>query len=202
MFTCSSSELSSHSLLSHSVLSSHCHVTWFCMLKIPFNIRIYQHSWLTPCSWVHLKRLWVPQPVKKFPAFYWTQRVITVFMRTRHWALSWVTWIQLQPHTQFKIHFNIIFPFSHSTPKWPVRFVSRVKILYAFLISPCVLYAPPTSSLFYHSKSIWWWSQCNSTFTIYSYVNVFQVSSYGPVLCRCNSLGFHSGGVRFEYRPG
>jgi len=53
---------------------------------------------LTPWSSVILDKLTVTQIVKKFPAFYWTPRFITVFTRARHWSLSLVS-----PHlpTQF-----------------------------------------------------------------------------------------------------
>jgi hypothetical protein len=34
---------------------------------------------------------------KKFTAFYGTPSFITVFTRTRHWSLSWATWIQFTP---------------------------------------------------------------------------------------------------------
>jgi hypothetical protein len=39
-------------------------------------------------------KLTVTRLVKKFLACYGTRRFITVFTRTRHWSLSWVTWIQ------------------------------------------------------------------------------------------------------------
>jgi hypothetical protein len=42
---------------------------------------------LTPWSTV-LEKLTVPQLVKKFPAFYGTQRFITVFTTTCHWSLT------------------------------------------------------------------------------------------------------------------
>jgi hypothetical protein len=43
---------------------------------------------LTPCGRVLLEKLVVTQPVKKFPAFYGTERFITVIIRATHWSLS------------------------------------------------------------------------------------------------------------------
>jgi len=51
---------------------------------------------LTPQSIV-LEKLIVAQLVKNFPAFCGTRRFVTVFTRTRHWSLSWATWIQSLP---------------------------------------------------------------------------------------------------------
>jgi hypothetical protein len=34
--------------------------------------------------------LTITQPVKKFPAFVWTRRLIAAYTRTRHWSLSWM----------------------------------------------------------------------------------------------------------------
>jgi hypothetical protein len=46
-------------------------------------------SKLTLCSRVLLKKLIVPQLIKKFPALYTTRRLITVFTRAHHSSLSW-----------------------------------------------------------------------------------------------------------------
>ena len=54
---------------------------------------------LTPCSRVLLEKLTGFQLVKKFPAFYGTQRFITAFTSARHLSLSWATSIQsIPPH--------------------------------------------------------------------------------------------------------
>ena len=44
---------------------------------------------LTPWSRVLLEKLTDSQLVKKFPAFYGTQRFITAFTSARHLSLSW-----------------------------------------------------------------------------------------------------------------
>jgi len=41
-----------------------------------------------------LRKLTVTQLVNKFPAFYGTRTFITMFIRVRHWSLSWSSWIQ------------------------------------------------------------------------------------------------------------
>jgi hypothetical protein len=57
-----------------------------------------------------------PQLVKKFNTCYGTWRFITVFIRARHWSLSWARWVQstISRHFASKIHSNIILP---STPR-------------------------------------------------------------------------------------
>ena len=55
------------------------------------NLLIYL---VTPFSRVLLEKLTGSQPVKKFPAFYRTPRLITVLTSARHLSLFWATWIQ------------------------------------------------------------------------------------------------------------
>ena len=47
---------------------------------------------LTPWSRVLLEELTGSQFVKKFPAFYWTRRFITVLASARHRSLFWASW--------------------------------------------------------------------------------------------------------------
>jgi len=49
---------------------------------------------VTPRISVFLENLIVAQLVKKFVAFYETQRFITMSTAPRYWTLSWVRWIQ------------------------------------------------------------------------------------------------------------
>jgi len=44
---------------------------------------------MTTRSRVLHEKLTGPQPVTKFPAFYWTRRFITVFTTSRYLSLSW-----------------------------------------------------------------------------------------------------------------
>jgi hypothetical protein len=61
--------------------------------------------YLTLWSRVLLEKLTGSQIVKKFPAFYATQRFITAFTRSRHLSLSWARSIQSMPPSHcFKIY--------------------------------------------------------------------------------------------------
>jgi hypothetical protein len=44
---------------------------------------------LTPWSWLILEKLTGSQPIKKFPAFYETQRFTSIFTSACHLSLSW-----------------------------------------------------------------------------------------------------------------
>ena len=57
---------------------------------------------LTPCSKVVLEELTASQLLKKFPAFYGTQRFITAFTSARHLSLSWASSFQsMSPYPTF-----------------------------------------------------------------------------------------------------
>jgi hypothetical protein len=47
---------------------------------------------ITPCSF--LDELTVSRPLKKFPAFYETRRLISIFTTSCHWTKSWVSSVQ------------------------------------------------------------------------------------------------------------
>jgi hypothetical protein len=53
--------------------------------ELLFSPNTLTHSW----SWALLEKLPVVQPLKNFPAFYWTRRFITAFTRALQWSLSW-----------------------------------------------------------------------------------------------------------------
>jgi hypothetical protein len=48
-------------------------------------------------SWALLEKLPIMQPFKNFPAYYGTQRFITMFTRALHWSLSWARLMQSIP---------------------------------------------------------------------------------------------------------
>jgi hypothetical protein len=48
--------------------------------------KIFPHGSL---SWILLEKPPNVQPLKNFPTFYGTRRLITVFTRALHWSLSW-----------------------------------------------------------------------------------------------------------------
>jgi hypothetical protein len=66
--------------------------------KSMFRVAQIVHIILTHShSWALLKNSPIEKPLKNFPAFYRTQRFITVFKRALPWSLSWATWIQSIP---------------------------------------------------------------------------------------------------------
>jgi hypothetical protein len=66
----------------------------FSLSHPPPHTHTNTHQWPTTWSWV-LEKMIVAQLVKKFRAFYGTQRFITVFTTTRHWSIFWAKWITL-----------------------------------------------------------------------------------------------------------
>jgi hypothetical protein len=58
-------------------------------------------------SWALLEKLPIVEPLKNFPAFYGTQRFITMFTRALHRSLSLATSVQSIPSYLSKIHFNM-----------------------------------------------------------------------------------------------
>ena len=96
---------------------SGCHIP----VQKPLYLRDSTSSWetrrnntfvyptLTPWSRVLPEKPTGPQLVKKFPAFYETQRFITVFTTARHLSLYWARSIYSMPTSHLsKIRFNII----------------------------------------------------------------------------------------------
>jgi hypothetical protein len=70
-------------------------------LQIPQEFRLTSglpNNWLTPENRVLLEKLPVPQLVKKFPAFYETHKLTTIFTTVHHLTLSWARWIQCAPN--------------------------------------------------------------------------------------------------------
>jgi hypothetical protein len=107
----------------------------------------------TPWSSVLLQKLTVPHLVRKFPAFYVTQRFITVLTTVRHLFLSWARYILSITHlTSWKIHCNII---KLSTPKSSkcslyLRFSHR---------NPCTGFSPLQYALHPHISLLLIWPQ-------------------------------------------
>ena len=65
--------------------------------RLPAAQYLLTYYLLTPCSRVLLQKLTGFQLVKKFPAFYGTQKFITAFTSARHLSLSWARSIQSIP---------------------------------------------------------------------------------------------------------
>jgi hypothetical protein len=108
---------------------------------------------LTPWSRVHLEKLTGAQLLKKFAAFYGTLWFITVFTSAHHRSLSWVRWIQSTSSNSISrgSHLRLGLPSGIYPSGYPTR------ILYAFLISPCALHAPPPEPSWFirPNRDIW-----------------------------------------------
>jgi len=81
--------------------------------------------------------------VTRFPAFYGTRWLITMFTTPSHLTPPRATWIQsTSSHLIYKTRFNISVPFTVWSRKWLISFT-----LYAFLTpTPPAVHAPVISS--------------------------------------------------------
>jgi len=117
----------------------------------------YLTNVLTPWSTVLLEKLTVPQPVKKFPAFYITRMFITAWTNARHLSLYWRTAIQsMTPHpTPLKIHISIILPSTSRCSKWSlfIRFPHKNPVSTSPVPQTCHM-PRPSPSWFDRLKSI------------------------------------------------
>ena len=99
---------------------------------------------LTPWSRVLLEELTGFQPVKKFPTFYGTRRLITAVTSARHLSLSWTSSIQsISPHPNSWRWILILS--SHlrlGLPSGLFPLVFPTKILYMPLLSPMCATCP------------------------------------------------------------
>ena len=115
---------------------------------------------ITPWSRVLLEKLTGLQVVKKFPAFYGTQRFITAFTHACQLSLSWVSSIEsITPTSHFlKIHINIILPSTPGSSKWSLslRFTHQNHVYASPLPHKCYMPRPSHSSQFNHLNNIGW----------------------------------------------
>jgi len=79
------------------------------------------------------------------PALHGSRRFITAFTKARHWSLPWVSWIQSTlSHHIFQDPFKYyppVYAYGSQVVPSPSGFLDN--ILYAILISPCMLYDSP-----------------------------------------------------------
>ena len=110
----------------------------------------------TPWSKILLEKLTVLQLVKKFPAFYGTQRFITALINARHPPLSWASLIQFTTHIPLHeeppyyyyyptiyvwvspvVSFHQVSPPKHSTRLSPLQYVPHAPSISFFsILSP------------------------------------------------------------------
>jgi hypothetical protein len=115
------------------------------------NVReqVFHSYYTTSKSWALLQNPPIVQPLKNFPAFYGTQKFITVFTRALHWSLSWVTSIQSIPFHPISLrsililstHIHLGLPSSLFPSDFPTN------ILHVFLLSPVRATCPDNLSL-------------------------------------------------------
>jgi hypothetical protein len=110
-------------LIQRNVLQLHCEHGGNVYWTLPFKLNGHRHLAETQLTYSMEKhsppqKLKHPKLLKKFPAFYRTQRFITVFTRARHLSLSSARLIQSMPPYLSKIHFNIILPSTPGSFKW------------------------------------------------------------------------------------
>ena len=128
------------------------------LYRPPFSTIYIVSYLLTPGSTVLLEKLTGSQLIKKFPAFYGTQRSITAFTSARHLSLSWASSIQsILPTSHFlKIYLNIILPSTPGSPQWSLslRFPHQNPVHASPLTHTRYMPRPPHSSWFYHPHNI------------------------------------------------
>jgi hypothetical protein len=100
--------------------------------------------------------------IKKFPAYYRTQRFITLCTKAYHWSISWARWIPSMPFNPVPFFFflGIILTFVH--PCLVLQVVSFLQVFkpksvcISVLFSTCNLLWPSHPFLLDHPNNIWW----------------------------------------------
>jgi len=114
------------------------------------------HS-LTLCSRALVEKLIGSQLVKKFPAFYGTQRFINVFTNVRNRSLSWARSIQsILPHpTSWRSILILSSNLRLGIPSGLFPSDFPTKTLHKLIVHTCCMQHPPPSRLD-HPNNIWW----------------------------------------------
>jgi hypothetical protein len=86
---------------------------------------------------------------QEIPAFYGNRRFINVFTRTRHWIISWISWLQTIPKSPISLR-SILIVSSHirlGLVKWSSHPVKIFRLMFCMHSSslPCLLHVPPFS---------------------------------------------------------
>jgi len=148
---------------------------------------------------VLLEKLIVTQIVKNFPAFYGTQRFITVFTRACHWSLFSAKWIQ-STHSQpislkSILMLSLYLCLGLLRGLFPLGFPT--KILCTFLIFAMHAIWPSQLILLFHHPNNKWWSAHGMKLLSVQPLPVFchllpLRSTYSPqhpfMLTKCNEV--------------
>ena len=127
-----------------------------------FDKTVTKQYLLTPWGRVLLEKLTGPQLVKKFPAYYGTQRFITAFTRASHLSLSWAISIQFMANPTS--WWSVIILSLHVCLGIPsVLFLSLFRTETLFSLTVCTSPFPhtcymarPSYSWLDYLNNIWW----------------------------------------------
>jgi hypothetical protein len=136
-----------HVLPNVSILCTEC-------IKLMYIVTVGIMFLVTSWSRVLLGKPKVAQLLKKFHAFYRTQRFTTMFTRDCHWSLSKARQIQSTPSHHISLRSILIYTPTSSKWSLPIRFndqnfVCIFHLSYAFYM-PCSLHPP-----WFNHPNIW-----------------------------------------------
>ena len=136
-------------------------ISWTQWRNVGFKkIRKTSRPWSTTRNRVLLQDPQRCRLTKKFTAFYGSRRSVTVFTGPCHLSLSWARWNQSTSSHLVSLWCTLVL-YSHPWLVLPCGLFPSgllTKPRHAPLLPPCVLYAPPISSLrFDYHNNIWSW---------------------------------------------
>ena len=158
-------------------------------------------QWQTPQRRVLLKKLTVPQLVKKFPVFCGTQWCISAFTRAHQLSLTWTRSIQSMP-SQPVSSWSILILYSHLQPGLPNGLFPSgflTKTLHAPLLYPICVTCPTNPILLdlitwiIFGKEYKPWSSSLCSFlqcpvnSSHLDVNIFLSTLFSSILNLCSS---------------
>jgi hypothetical protein len=128
----------------------------------------------TPWSKVLLEKLTGSQLVKKFPAFYGTRRIITVFTSACHLSLSWASSVQsipLHPTSRRSVLILSSRPPQHKYIRKEITLQTPVRIIYRWLLSVSNSYSTRAdiSQQVPQVSALWCYTSCILSYQGYSH---------------------------------
>ena len=133
-------------------------LSWNHKRKLAYIKNIIINYLLTPWSRVLLQKLIGSQPVKKFPALYWTRRFITAFTSDRNLSLSQA----INPvHASILVskvpssYYRSIYAWVSQVTSFP-RTPQQNTVCTSSRHHACFMHRPPNSSRFDHPNNIGW----------------------------------------------